>query len=66
MNKQAEIPDLETRQRHIKNAQSACQELQAFTAALDDLIAQLEAEIAHQPRSAKRSPNFEGAEPSMQ
>jgi phage-related minor tail protein len=64
--RQAKVPNLEARQQHVKNAQSACQELQAFTAALDDFIAQLEAEIAHQPLSPKRSPILEGAEPSMQ
>jgi hypothetical protein len=52
MNREAKIPDLETRQRHVTNTQAACKKLEAFTLALDDLIAQLEAEMHLQSRSA--------------
>jgi hypothetical protein len=51
MNRKAKIPDLETRQRHVINAQAACKKLETFTVALDDLIAQLEAEMHLQSRS---------------
>jgi hypothetical protein len=50
INNEAKIPDLETRQRHVTNTQAACQKLEAFTLALDDLIAQLEAEMHLQSR----------------
>lgn len=51
MNREAKIPDLEARQRHVTNTQAACKKLEAFTLALDDLIAQLEAEMHLQSRS---------------
>jgi hypothetical protein len=51
MNREAKIPDLKTRQRHATNAQAACKKLETFTVALDDLIAQLEAEMHLQSRS---------------
>jgi hypothetical protein len=51
MNREAKIPDLETRQRHVTNTQAACKKLEAFTLALDDLITQLEAEMHLQSRS---------------
>jgi hypothetical protein len=60
MNRQANIPDSETRQRHVRNVQFACQELQAFTVALDDLITQLESEIGHQPCRTRHSLASEG------
>lgn len=53
INNQAKVPNLETRQRHTKNAQPACQELEAFTVALNDLIAQLKSEIDRQPRNTR-------------
>lgn len=52
MNNQAKIPDIEAR-RHVTNIQAACQQLEFFTSALDELIAQLEAEIHRQPRTTK-------------
>jgi hypothetical protein len=51
MNNPARIPDLSTRERHVRNAQAACQQLESFTSALDELIAQLETEIQSQSRS---------------
>jgi hypothetical protein len=51
MNREVKIPDLETRQRHVANTQAACKKLEAFTLALDDLIAQLEVEMHLQSRS---------------
>jgi hypothetical protein len=51
MNSEAKIPDLQTRQRHVANTQAACQKLESFTLALNDLIAQLEAEMHLQSRS---------------
>jgi hypothetical protein len=50
MNSEAKIPALETRQQHVINTQAACQKLEAFTLALDDLIAQLESEMHLQSR----------------
>jgi hypothetical protein len=55
MHGQARIPDSETRQRHARNVQAACQQLETFTIALDDLITQLESEMRLQPRKAKHS-----------
>lgn len=50
MNNQAKIPELEARKRHATNIQAACQQLEAFTLALDELIAQLEVEMHRQSR----------------
>jgi hypothetical protein len=55
MHGQPRMPDLETRQRHVRNVQAACEQLEMFTTALDDLIAQLESEMRHQPYRAKHS-----------
>jgi hypothetical protein len=52
---QTRIPDLEATQRHARNAQAACHQLEIFTTALDDLIAQLESEMSQQPRKVKPS-----------
>jgi hypothetical protein len=51
----AKIPDLETRQRHAQKMQAACQQLETFTTALDDLIAQVESEMCLQPRKTRHS-----------
>jgi hypothetical protein len=55
MHGQARIPDSETRQRHAHNVQAACQKLERFTIALDDLITQLESEMRLQPIKIKHS-----------
>jgi hypothetical protein len=49
------MPDLEATQRHARNAQAACHQLEIFTTALDDLIAQLESEMHQQPSKVKPS-----------
>lgn len=51
INNSARIPDLSIRERHARNIQAACQQLESFTSALDELIAQLEIEIQSQSRS---------------
>jgi hypothetical protein len=55
MHGQAIILDLEKKQRHARNMQAACQQLEMFTIALDDLITQLESEMRLQPYKTKRS-----------
>lgn len=52
MTQQLRIPDSETRKRNVANMRAACQQLEAFTLALDKLIAQLEADIRRSPRNA--------------
>jgi hypothetical protein len=47
MHGQDRMPDWKARQRHARNAQAACQQLETFTTALDDLIAQIESEMHH-------------------
>lgn len=51
--RQAKELDLETRQRHAHNVQAACQKLETFTLALDQLIDQIESEMNHQSQSIK-------------
>jgi hypothetical protein len=53
-NKQARIPNLEVRQKHIINVQVACMQLEDWTCELDHLTLQLEAEIQRQPHGVKR------------
>lgn len=55
MNGQTRMPDPEARERHALNVQAACQKLERFTTALDDLIAQLESETCQQPNKIKSS-----------
>jgi hypothetical protein len=55
MHSQARMPDSEMSARHARNAQAACQQLERFTTALDDLIAQLEAEMRQQPNTVRLS-----------
>jgi hypothetical protein len=52
---QTRMPDSEATQRHARNAQAACQQLEIFTTALDDLISQLESEMPQQLRKVKPS-----------
>ena len=56
MNNQAKIPELEARKRHARNIQAACQQLEAFTLALDELITQLEVEMHRHRISFKDKP----------
>lgn len=51
MNSQPSIPDPGTRKRHAENMREACQQLEAVTLALDELIAMVEADIRRQPRN---------------
>ena len=62
MNNQAKIPELEARKQHITNVQAACQQLEAFTSALDELIAQIEAEMHRQPRISFKDKPITGTE----
>jgi hypothetical protein len=56
MHSQTRVPDPEARQRHARNVQAACQQLEIFTTALDDLMDQLESEIRQQP--SRGEPSF--------
>jgi hypothetical protein len=49
------MPDPEATQRHAQNAQAACHQLEIFTTALDDLIAQLESAMHQQPSKVQSS-----------
>jgi hypothetical protein len=58
MHDQARMPDSEARQRHARNAQATCQQLETFNTALDDLIAQVESEMPHRIiRDTAANPN---------
>jgi NH3-dependent NAD+ synthetase len=52
---QTRMPDSEAAQRHARNVQAACHQLEMFTKALDDLIAQLESEMHQHSRKVKSS-----------
>jgi len=58
MTQQAKVPEPETIKRHVTNMSEACQQLEAFTLALDELIALVEADIRRQPRNAYLSSKF--------
>jgi hypothetical protein len=55
MHSQTGMPDSEVSQRHARNVQAACHQLEMFTTALDDLIAQLESEMHQQPSTVQPS-----------
>ena len=62
MNNQAKIPELEARKQHITNVQAACQQLEAFTSALNELIAQIKVAIHCQPRISLKDQPITGTE----
>jgi len=54
MNSQAKIPAPETRARSVANLREVCRRLDAVTIKLDEVIAQLEADIRNSPLTAYR------------
>jgi hypothetical protein len=52
MSQLANIPDLETRDRHVATMQEICRKLDRVTMNMDELIAQIDLDIHNSPLTA--------------